>query len=264
MFMLLTLVFTASGCQRIATGEVGLRENFGKQIETTELQAGSFNQTFIGSVLVFPTKQIGLTEEKLTPMTHDRSVMADLNFTVVYNINPTSVGALYTTKAHSFNAIDTAGDTLLMYNYMSTIANAAASKAINKFDALDIPSNQKAIEDEIAKNIRLALVDEKLDMSITIDQVQIKHMQLNQAILDSAQSVITAQNALKAKTVELQTANIESQRQDILSRPANIAYMKAQAELNISEGVKDGQVSAILIPHNLTMFGGGVPERVSK
>lgn len=40
-----------TGCTRIETGEVGVRVNASKQIEPTELQPGSWNQTLFGDVL---------------------------------------------------------------------------------------------------------------------------------------------------------------------------------------------------------------------
>ena len=55
-----TLAVLATGCTRISTGEVGLRETFSKQIEPTILQAGTLNQTIIGDVLVFPVKQLSV------------------------------------------------------------------------------------------------------------------------------------------------------------------------------------------------------------
>jgi hypothetical protein len=42
------VVVFMSGCERIATGEVGLREAFNKTIEPTELRPGSLNQVLVG------------------------------------------------------------------------------------------------------------------------------------------------------------------------------------------------------------------------
>ena len=77
LVVLVVLAFTvlASGCQRIETGEVGLRRGFDKQIEKVELEPGSFNQEIVGDVLVFPVKQIALNEDKLQQMTADHSVL---------------------------------------------------------------------------------------------------------------------------------------------------------------------------------------------
>ena len=35
----------------------------------------------------------------------------------------------------------------------------------------------------------------------------------------------------------------------------SIAYMQAQAALNISEGIKQGKVNTIVVPSNITMLG---------
>jgi hypothetical protein len=255
---LIAASFAMAGCQRVETGEVGLRQGWDKQIQKTELLPGSFNQTFVGDVMVFPVKQIGLLLKGMQPQTLDNSTLADLDITVIYNINPASVGELYTTESRSFHALNDHNETVLMYNYLTTVANSAAFKSVNKYQAMGIAGHRGDIETDVMVFMNAALKAEKLDMAITIAQVQVKNILPAQSIIDSANAVITAQNALKAKSVELQTATIESQRQDILSRPANINYMHAQAELNISEGVKEGKVSGILIPHGMTMFGGNV------
>jgi len=251
LVVLVVLAFTvlASGCQRIETGEVGLRRGFDKQIEKVELEPGSFNQEIVGDVLVFPVKQIALNEDKLQPMTADHSVLRELDFTAIYNINPAAVGELYTTRSHALNAIDSNGDTLLMYNYMRTIANSAAFKAVNKVNALDVPNSRSQIEHDTLMIMRQALVDDGLSNSITIDQVQIKNVTLNQSIIDSAQSVINAQNALKAKQIEVEIASKEAERLAMLSKnTANISYMHAKALSDIAEGVREGKVRSIIIP----------------
>lgn len=252
---LLSATFIVSGCERIATGEIGLREGFDKQVQKTELQPGSLNQTFVGSVHVFPVKQIGLSLTNLQPQTKDNSTLADLDITVIYNLNSAAIYDLYTTRAHSFNAINDRGETLMMYNYLTTVANSAAFKAVNKYMALEVAANRSSIEIDIAKIMREALAAEHLDTAITIDQVQVKNILPAQSIIDSANAVITAQNAQKAKQVEVGTAKLEAERAAMLSKPANLDYMKAQAALNISEGIRDGKVNTIVVPSNLTMLG---------
>ena len=136
-----------------------------------------------------------------------------------------------------------------MYNYMRTIANSAAFKAVNKVNALDVPNSRSQIEHDTLMIMRQALVDDGLSNSITIDQVQIKNVTLNQSIIDSAQSVINAQNALKAKQIEVEIASKEAERLAMLSKnTANISYMHAKALSDIAEGVREGKVRSIIIP----------------
>lgn len=244
-----------TGCTRVETGEVGLRQNFSKQIEPTELVAGSINQTLVGNVLLFQVRDIGLDLQNLNPQTSDNSTLADFDMMVVYSVNPSSVSDLYTTKARAFHAEDKNGDTFLMYNYMSTIARNAAYKSVGKIAAMDTVRSRDAIETDIMNEIRANLKEEKLDTALIVTQVQIRNIQPAKEIVASANMAISKQNELIAKQKEVQIAQAEAQRQDFLSRPQNLEYMRVQAQLNISEGVRDGRVQTIIVPNNFTSIG---------
>ena len=103
----------ATGCTRIETGEVGLRVGFDKQISTGELLPGSFNQTLIGDVITFPTKEITVKVEDMTPLAKDNSTMKDFDAIITYNINQAQVAEIYNTKNKSFHARQD-GDVYLM------------------------------------------------------------------------------------------------------------------------------------------------------
>lgn len=250
LLALAALSVLATGCTRISTGEVGLRETFSKQIEPTELQAGSLNQTIIGTVHVFPVKQLSVSWKNLQPMTADKSALADLDFTVIYNINPAAVYELYTKQSRSFHAEED-GEVYLMHSYLNTVANSAAFKAVSKVNALDATSSRGQIENDIAAGMREALAKDHLDTAITIDLVQVKNIMPAQSIIDSANNVINAQNLAKAKQVEVGTAKLEAERLTMLSSNAlNVRYMEAKALQDIAEGVKDGKVNAIVVPYD--------------
>lgn len=253
---MLGFALLGSGCQRIETGETGLRVGFDKQVQQGELRAGSFNQVVVGDVLIFPFKQIGITEQNLTPQTADHVNLKDMDVQVLYSINPSAAYDLYTTRSHALNATAADGGILLMYSYMQSVIGNAAQDAVSKFKALDVPTHRTDIQTQIKKNLEAILEAEDLKTSITVDQVIVNSAIPPDEIVASATKVITAQNEYNAKEVQLNTARLEAQRQDLLAKPSNIAYMNAQASLNISEGVKEGKVQAILLPHNMTMFGG--------
>lgn len=248
-FVLAAVTLLAAGCQRIETGEVGLRRGFDKQIQKTELLPGSFNQEIVGEVIVFPVKQIALQLENMTPQTLDHSTLKDLDITVIYNINPSSVAELYTTESQGFHSRNDRGETVLMYNYLQTVANSAAYKSINKYEALEVSSKRDLVEADILKFMTSALEDKKLVGAITIVQVQVKSILPAQSITDSANNVITAQNNKNAKSVEVEIAKLEAQRLSALSQNTNnIEYMKAKALQDIGEGVKSGAVKAVVVP----------------
>lgn len=249
LMIMLMVAVASTGCNRIETGEVGLRLGFDKQIQKTELQPGSFNQTMVGDVLLFPVKQIGLSLNDIKPQTSDNSTLADFDITVIYNINPSAVGEIYTKESRSFHEVNEHHETLLMYNYLMTVANSASFKAVNNYQAMGIASKRSEIENDVMKYMNEALKSKALDSQITIAQVQVKNILPDPSIINSANAVITQQNALKAKQIEVDIAGKEAQRLAMLSSNVqNIKYMNAKALSDIAEGVKSGAVKSIIIP----------------
>jgi regulator of protease activity HflC (stomatin/prohibitin superfamily) len=251
--LILAAVALTSACTRIETGEVGVRVGFDKQVQPGELLPGSFNQTLIGDVLTFPIKDVNVTLNDMTPVAKDNSTMKDLDAVVVYNINPQQVAELYSTKNKAFHA-EFKGDTYVMYNYIVQNARNAIYKAARKYDALDMADArsemEKFIQDEIVRN----LAEEKLDGTIMISQVLIRNVVPADSVVASANELVRAKNELKQKEVEVQTAKKEAERMAALANnsASSIAFMNAQAALNISEGIKNGKVQTIVVPSNMT------------
>lgn len=243
----------ASGCTRVETGEVGVRIGFDKQVQSGELMPGSFNQTIIGDVLTFPVKDVNVTLENMTPVAKDNSSMKDFDAVVVYNINPQTVAELYSTKNKSFHA-EHRGDTYVMYNYIVQNARNAIYKAARKYEALDMADSRSDMEKFIQEEIQRNLADEKLDGSITISQVLIRNIVPADSVVESANNLVRAKNELKQKEVEVKTAEAEARRMAALANnsASSIAFMNAQAALNISEGIKNGKVQTIVVPSNFT------------
>jgi regulator of protease activity HflC (stomatin/prohibitin superfamily) len=251
--LVLAAVALTSACTRIETGEVGVRVGFDKQVQPGELLPGSFNQVLIGDVLTFPIKDVNVTLNDMTPVAKDNSTMKDLDAVVVYNINPQQVAELYSTKNKAFHA-EFKGDTYVMYNYIVQNARNAIYKAARKYDALDMADArsemEKFIQDEIVRN----LAEEKLDGTIMISQVLIRNVVPADSVVASANELVRAKNELKQKEVEVQTAKKEAERMAALANnsASSIAFMNAQAALNISEGIKNGKVQTIVVPSNMT------------
>lgn len=240
-----------TGCTRIETGEVGLRVGFDKQVKNEELLPGSFNQTLIGSVMTFPIKEIAIKVDDLTPLAKDNSTMKDFDLIVTYNINQAQVAEIYNTKNRSFHANHN-GDTYLMYNYIFNASRNAVYKSSRKYEALDMADNRPAMEVEVKELIQKTLAEEKLDGTITISQVLIRNIVPADSVVESANALVRAKNEYKQKEVEVQTAKKEAERMTALANQgqASIAYMQAQAMMNISEGIKNGKVQTIVVPQD--------------
>ena len=247
---ILAAAVLATGCTRIGTGEVGVRVDAFKQIQGAELMPGSTPQTLIGSVLTFPTKDINVSLENKTPMTSDNTPLADFDITVVYSINPASVAELYSTKSKSFHGFEKDGDMVLMYNYMLTLINNASYKVVRQYKSLEVADNRPKIEKEIQESVEAQLKSEKLDTALQLTVVQVRNILPNADILQSATNYVKAQNELKIKETEVQIARKESERMAALSANSgtSIAYMQAQANMKIAEGIASGKVNTIIVP----------------
>jgi hypothetical protein len=236
----------ATGCTRIETGEVGLRQGFDKQVSGNELLPGSFNQTLVGSVLTFPIKDVSVKVEDMTPLAKDNSTMKDFDALVVYNINQANVSDLYNTKNKNFHANHN-GDVYLMYNYVYNATRNAIYKASRKYEALDMADNRQAMEADIREIVVRTLADEKLDGMINVSQVLIRNIVPADAIVASANELVKAKNELKQKEVEVATAQAEARRIAALNSNAGaIQYMDAQARMKqadaqiiLAEGIKN-------------------------
>ena len=112
--------------------------------------------------------------------------------------------------------------------------------------------NRTEMENLIKEEIIRNLAEEKLDGSIMITQVMIRNVQPAAAVTASANELVRAKNELKQKEVEVKTAEAEARRMAALANQSSqsIAYMQAQAMLNISEGIKNGKVQTIVVPSN--------------
>lgn len=252
--ILSALAVSLTGClTRIQTGEVGVRVNVSKEIQGGELPPGSWNQTVVGDVLTFPTKDITVSLENKTPMTSENTALADFDITIVYSINPSSVAELYSTKSKAFHSYDEKEkDTYLMYNYMLTLVNNAAYKVVRGYTNLGAADNRQKIEEEIRNQVTEQLRAEKLDTGLTLTVVQVRNILPNATILQSATDLVASQNALKVKENEVKIAEAEARRMEALAKNGNqsIAYMQAQALTAIAEGVRNGKVQSVVVPYD--------------
>ena len=245
----LALAF-ATGCTRIETGEVGLRINFDKTTDPTERLPGSFNQTVIGDILTFKIQDVAVAVDNLTPLASDNSTIKDFDMTVVYNINPSAVSELWTTKNRTFHGL-TSGDILLMQNYVALTARNGAYKVARGYESLKMADNRPLIEQQIRESIIKTLSEEKLADKITVSQIQVRAITPADVIVNSANELVRAQNELKTKEVEVQTARKEAERIAALNANAGaIGYMNAMANLKIAEGVAAGKVQTIVVPYD--------------
>jgi hypothetical protein len=144
-----------------------------------------------------------------------------------------------------------------MFNYMVTLVNNASYKAVRQYKSLEVADNRAKIESSVRDIVNEQLKDEGLEKALSVTVVQVRTVTPNAEILRAATDYVKTQNELKIKQTEVDIAKKESERMAALANNSaqSIAYMNAQANLNISEGVKNGKVNAIIIPSTMTALG---------
>lgn len=246
--LMAVLAFT-SGCTRIATGEVGLRVDMSNQTLPGELLPGSWNQTFWGSVLEFPVRDVPLSIVDAHPLTSDKTPLQDFDLTAAYAINPSCVSDLWTTKSKTFHGMTRNNEWLLMQQFVQNTLNAASWKAVADYKALEISDKREAIQASIHKGVQDELKALKYDTCLTVGSIQVKSIVPDQSILASAKAVVNKANELAAKNAEVQIAEAENRRLEALSKNGqNLDVMRLENERMIAQGIRDGRVNTIVIP----------------
>lgn len=255
--LLSMVILTSAACTRIETGQVGIVRAYDKQIQMTEEMPGSLTETISQTVITAQTKDIEVVTKDLRPLAADNSTLDDFDVSAIYTINPTMAAELFVDKSQGFHAYNDDGELFLMYNYVQQVLKNASLKAAREYKSLELNDNREAMEAFIVNSMNETLNAEKgLEGAVIVSQAIIRNIVPNQQITASANSYIAAQNENLKKEVEVDTAQKEARRIAALSANKEaIEYMNAQANLNISEAVKEGKVNTIIIPSTLTMLG---------
>lgn len=228
-----------AGCTRIESGHVGIQTNWNKTIEPGELNPGTHSSVFVDITEVV-ANEINMPIDNLTPQTKDKTILNDIDLNLVYTVNPSNISDLYVRYKNRHAFID--GQVYPMYLYLDTVARSAVSDAVGEYDALDANSHRKDIENKIQLAVVSKLKEEGIDGMIKINQVIVKNLKISPELQRSSETVITAQNELKAKSFQVDTARKEAERMQLLasqSGPQYIEFMKAQANLIQAQGLAD-------------------------
>lgn len=248
--MISLVALSAAACTRVSTGEVGVRTDFSRNIQTEELLPGSWNQVMFGDVALFPVKDVQADVYDMNPLAADNSTIKDLDVSVIYSIEPGSVADIYIEKSRSFHATDeNDGQTYLMYNYIKNITRAATYKVARRYESLKMNDSRAEIETLIREEIVAAMTREKLQNAITISQVQVRAITPADSIVNSANDLVKAQNQQKQKEVEVSTARLEAERQQLLAQNSDqiTKYMNAEANKMLAQAALEGKVNTIIV-----------------
>lgn len=242
-------IIALSGCTSVEQGHVGVRVWPNGNIDEREIQSG-FAQVAFGSVRHYVANDITWSIRDLHPFTKDKSKLHDLDLTYTYSIEPSQI-VDSVIKYKGRDAVDEDGTYYPLARYIENVVSDVASDVIKDFDALEVNQNREGVRNEMLVGIKAKLKADGFDGVIIVNQIFIKNLEIDPNIVRSATEVITAQNTLKAKEYEVQTAKKEADRLGLLAENSkNIDYMNANSLADIAAAVREGKVQTIVVPYD--------------
>lgn len=242
----LAISLTAGQFTTISTGENGLYTSFDGQVKNEVLTPGIKYDGF-GSIKVFNTRKITVTANDLRPKTKDNTIMKEMDVTVTYSINPTSLYDFYTGYDLSNHSISNNGQIQLMSTYISRLITSAVNQSVDEFPALAVNSSLEQIQDTIKTNLTDALKKNGLEGRITIDSIIVGKADLPDDLVAAVNRVVTAQSANKEQEVKTKTAQLRAEENKALASTVSTQSLEYQRNEILKAAFENGSIQKILI-----------------
>lgn len=244
--LVLAITLTAGQFTTISTGENGLYVGFDGQVKNEILTPGIKYDGF-GSIKVFNTRKITVTANDLRPKTKDNTIMKEMDVTVTYSINPTSLYEFYTGYDISNHSITNDGQVQLMANYISRLITSSVNQSVDEFPALAVNSNLEQIQDTIKNNLSEALKKNGLEGKITVDSIIVGKADLPDDLVASVNRVVAAQSANKEQQVRTETAQLKAEENKALASTVSSQSLEYQRNEILKAAFENGSIQKILI-----------------
>lgn len=242
----LGIILTAGQFTTISTGENGLYVGFDGQVKNEVLTPG-IKYDGLGSIKVFNTRRITVTANDLRPKTKDNTIMKEMDVTVTYSIQPTSLYKFYTTYDMTNHAVSDSGQVQLMSSYISRLITSAVNQSVDEFPALEVNSKLEQIQDTIKANLTEALHKNGLEGQIVIDSIIVGKADLPDDLVASVNRVVAAQSANKEQEVRTRTAQLKAEENKALASTVTSQSLEYQRLEVLREAMKNGSIQKILI-----------------
>lgn len=202
------VVLALAACGRIETGHVGVRTDFNKQVELTEMNPG-FYTAFLTSVDEYTVKEIEVKFDNLTPKGKDNLSLADFDVSLWYQPLATQVAEMYV-KYSSMSPCEN-GVCYPAYNLVERVARGAIFDAVSQYESLTIHTKRGNLESKIKEMVQGEL--DKGDKGVfIITKVVVRQIKTDPQLEASIQTAVQMQKKTEAKQLEVQLAEAEAKR----------------------------------------------------
>ena len=210
LILAVALASTLIGCGRIETGNIGVRTDFNKSIETTELNPGWYG-ALLTSVDEFSTKEIEVAMNDMKPKAKDNLSLQDLDVSVFYKAKSTQIAEQIIKYQGMSPQAEDSSLYLPGYFLVERITRGAIYDAASAYDSLTIHTKRNDLEDAIKLRIQKDL-DASDKEVFTITRVVIRQLLTDPTLEKSIQAAVQMQKQVEAKENELALAKAEAAR----------------------------------------------------
>lgn len=199
------------GCGRIEQGNVGVRTNWNKSIESVELNPGFF-WAVMTDVDEYVGKEIEVQMNDLTPKAKDNLSLQELDVSVFYKINTAQVAE----QRIKYQGMSPRGDADGFYYPGFNLVERNTRGAIydivgNKYESLTIHNKRNELEDDVMQRIQSDLDAGDKDV-YTITRVIVRQVTTDKSLEESIRASVRVQKQIEAKNQEIQLAQAEAKR----------------------------------------------------
>ena len=259
---LLAVAIALTSCGTIESGNVGVRTTLGK-VNPEEVEPGIYlGLPGISRVQEFSSKEIGIDLNDLTPKARDNLSLRDLDVTVYYRVQPTSVADLYVKYAAQHGLEEGKRSVYLpAYGLLQRLARNALYEQAARIDSLVMHTRR----DELAAAVQKALQAE-LDSNdkgvVVVSRVVIRALTTDPAIEKAIQDSVAAQKQLETTKQRIAIAEAEAQVEikkaegiakanQIINQSLTREYLQHESNLALQKFAEKGGTSTVVIPANM-------------
>jgi regulator of protease activity HflC (stomatin/prohibitin superfamily) len=198
----------AVACGRIETGNVGVRTDFNKTVETEEVAPGWYGALFT-SVSEFTVKEIEVAMNDMRPKAKDNLSLADMDVSIFYKPNPELVADTYI-KYSGMSAVSN-GVGFPAYTLIERFSRGAIYDTVAQYDSLTIHTKRNELEQAIGDRIQFDL-DKGDKGTFQITKVIVRQLVTDPALEKSIQQNVQVQKDTEAKEGQIKLARAEAER----------------------------------------------------
>jgi regulator of protease activity HflC (stomatin/prohibitin superfamily) len=259
---LLAIGLALTSCGTVESGNVGVRTTLGK-VNPEEVEPGIYlGVPGISRVQEFSAKEIGIDLNDLTPKARDNLSLRDLDVTVYYRVQPTSIADLYVKYAAQHGLEEGKRNVYLpAIGLLQRLARNAVFEQAAQIDSLVMHTRRDELSASVQKSLQAEL-DSNDKGVITVTRVVIRALTTDPAIEKAIQDSVAAQKQLETTKQRIAIAEAEAQVEikkaegiakanQIINQSLTREYLQHESNLALQKFAEKGGTNTVVIPANM-------------